>query len=323
MIYDVVALGELLIDFTPAGFSAEGYPVYQMNPGGAPANVAVAVSKLGGKSAFIGKVGEDYFGYFLKKVLEKNGVETKGLKFTDLSPTTLTFVHLDEKGERSFTFVRNPGADALLESDDVDLSLIENAKIFHFGSLSLSYPTCKKATTKAVEFATKLSKLISYDPNHRPMIWKDPKVAKQVMVEALKYAHIVKLSQEELYLLTSEEDLEKALKTVMKMGTKLVFITMGSKGCYFAFSKGQGHVPAFNVKVVDTTGAGDAFLGAVLYKLSRVELLPWELSYKDMEQIVRFANAVAGLCVTKRGAIPALPTLEEVERFLGGGQSCF
>jgi fructokinase len=317
--YDVIALGELLIDFTPAGFSDNGNTLFEMNPGGAPANVLTAVTKLGGKCAFIGKVGDDQFGYFLKKVLENNQINTDGLKFTTKENTTLAFVHLDDKGDRSFTFYRNPGADTMLEEEDIELDLIEKGKIFHFGSLSMTDEPSKSATLKAIEYAKQNKKIISYDPNWRPPLWENETVAKKEMILGLQYADIVKLSEDELQFLTGESNLEYGSKTLFDMGIKLVLVTLGAKGCYYRHTSGTGHIPAYRVNVVDTTGAGDAFLGGVLYNISKIDYPIEKLKTQELEKIIDFANATGGLCTTKRGAIPAMPTLEEVKYLLVHG----
>jgi len=314
--YDVVALGELLIDFTPAGISENGNPIYEMNPGGAPANVLVAVARLGGRCAFIGKVGSDHFGHFLKQTLDNNNVDTQGLKYTGQTNTTLAFVHLDERGERSFTFLRNPGADTLLEEHEIETGIIDRGKIFHFGSLSMTHQPAERATLTAVEHAKQGGRVISYDPNWRPSLWKDVDTAKQKMMLGLRYADVVKVSEEELELLTGEPDIERASQIVFDMGVKLILVTLGDKGCYYKHSSGQGHVPAYHVKVVDTTGAGDAFLGGVLYNISRLNCSLEKMDCHLLEDIIRFANATAALCITKRGGIPAMPSIDEVEELL-------
>ncbi|MEG6570479.1 carbohydrate kinase [Thermoanaerobacterium thermosaccharolyticum] len=314
--YDVVALGELLIDFTPAGKSENGNTLFEMNPGGAPSNVLTAVTKLGGKCAFIGKVGDDQFGHFLKQVLENNNIATTGLKNTCLANTTLAFVHLDKSGDRSFTFYRNPGADMMLNNDDINLDLIDSSKIFHFGSLSLTDEPSRSATITALKYAKQNKKIISYDPNWRPPLWKDETIAKKEMFFPLKYVDIAKLSLEELNFLTGESNIQKASDILYNMGIKLVLVTLGQDGCYYKHSSGSEHIPAYRVDVVDTTGAGDAFLGAVLYNISKIDFPIEKISSKKIAQIVKFANVVGGLCTTKRGAIPSIPTYDEVENFL-------
>lgn len=314
--YDVVALGELLIDFTPAGKSENGNTLFEMNPGGAPANVLTVVTKLGGKGAFIGKVGDDQFGHFLRQVLENNNIETKGLKNTILANTTLAFVHLDKSGDRSFTFYRNPGADMMLNNDDIDLNLIDNSKIFHFGSLSLTDEPSRTATLTALKYAKRNNKIISYDPNWRPTLWKDAKSAKKEMFFPLKYVDIAKLSLGELQFLTGESNIQIASDILYNMGIKLVLVTLGQDGCYYKHSSGSGQIPAYRVDVVDTTGAGDAFLGGVLYNISKIGYSLEKVSRREIEKIIEFSNVVGGLCTTKKGAIPAMPTMEDVRNYV-------
>ncbi len=313
IIFDVVALGELLIDFTPTGNSSANNLLFERNPGGAPANVLTAVSKLGGKSAFIGKVGNDQFGNFLKSVLEDNHIESRGLKFSEKVNTTLAFVHLDEHGDRSFSFYRNPGADLMLTPEDLELDIIKNCKIFHFGSLSMTDEPARRATLKAVEFAKSEGKIISYDPNWRPLLWKDDKQARVGMMLGLEYADILKISETELEFLTGESNPEKGSEILFNKGIKLVLVTLGPKGCYFRCSDGCGHLNTYDTKVVDTTGAGDAFLGGLLYQISKVTTPLAEINKTMISDIIDFSNAVGALCASKRGAIPAMPSKTEVE----------
>ncbi|AEY67229.1 carbohydrate kinase [Clostridium sp. BNL1100] len=312
-IFDVVALGELLIDFTPTGNSSANNLLFERNPGGAPANVLTAVSKLGGKCAFIGKVGNDQFGNFLKSVLEDNHIEAKGLKFSEKVNTTLAFVHLDEHGDRSFSFYRNPGADLMLTPDDLELDIIKECKIFHFGSLSMTDEPARSATIKAVEYAKSEGKIISYDPNWRPLLWKDDIQARAGMMLGLEYADILKISETELEFLTGESNLEYGSKILFNKGIKLILVTLGPKGCFFRCSDGCGHLNTYDTRVVDTTGAGDAFLGGLLYQISKVTSPLVEINKTMISDIIDFSNAVGALCASKRGAIPAMPSLPEVE----------
>jgi fructokinase len=312
--YDVVALGELLIDFTPAGKSAAGNPVFEQNPGGAPANVLVALARLGGHAAFIGKVGEDQFGFFLKMVLEANGIDVRGLRFTDRAGTTLAIVHLDGGGNRSFSFYRKPGADILLDANEVDTSLIGQCRVFHFGSLSLTDEPSRSATKQAVQAARKHGKIISYDPNWRPPLWESGRMALHEMQWGLEYADVLKVSEDELGFLTGEPDMRLAADRLIAMGIKTVLVTLGPGGCYFRSAAGAMHVPAFPTEAVDTTGAGDAFLGGFLYRLCRAQKRPEELGLLELAEMVRFSNAVGALCITRKGAIPAMPALADVER---------
>lgn len=311
--FDVSALGELLIDFTPAGNSAAGNTLFERNPGGAPANVLTAVTRLGGKGAFIGMVGDDQFGYYLKKVLEDNNIEDIGLKFSKEANTTLAFVHLDGKGDRSFSFYRKPGADTTLSLDDLDFDIIKQSRIFHFGSLSLTDEPSRSTTVKAVEFAKKAGRIISYDPNWRPPLWRSEEAAKEGMLLCMEFADVLKLSELELEFLTGEKNLEIGSKMLANIGIKLVVVTLGPDGCYYRYSDCTGHLNTYDVTVADTTGAGDAFLGGLLYRISRREAGLDDIDKRELSNILDFANAVGALCASRRGAIPAMPALEEVQ----------
>lgn len=312
--FDVAALGELLIDFTPAGLSDKGSDLFEKNPGGAPANVLAAVSKLKGSTAFIGMVGNDQFGFFLRDVLKSNDIDVSGLRFSNEANTTLAFVHLDRDGDRSFSFYRNPGADMMLDKSDVDYEIIKRSKIFHFGSISLTHEPSRRATLSAAKFAKENSVIVSYDPNYRPPLWKSPEDAKEKIVLGLKYADILKISKEELKLITGIDDLEEGSDILYKMGISIVLVTLGPHGCFYRYRGGYGEVGTYDVKVVDTTGAGDAFLGGFLYRLSGRSLHDIsKLRNEEFQDIVSFGNAVGALSTTKNGAIPAMPTLEEIK----------
>lgn len=312
--FDVAALGELLIDFTPAGVSPAGNVLFERNPGGAPANVLAAIARLGGTSAFLGKVGDDQFGHFLKDVLEKNSINAQGCRFSDSVNTTLAFVHLDEKGDRSFSFYRKPGADTTLAPEEVDLAVIDQCRIFHFGSLSMTDEPARSATLKAVEYARSKGKLISYDPNWRPPLWESDNAAKAGMTAGLQYADILKISEVELEFLTGESDLDKGSQLLYDKGIRLVLITLGPKGCYYRCAAGTGRLDTYDTHVVDTTGAGDAFLGALLYHASRLETALEATPATEIQRMIDFANAVGALCASKKGAIPAMPSLGEVKQ---------
>jgi len=323
---DVTALGEVLIDFTYSGINSDGKKIYEENPGGAPGNCVCAVSKLGGKSAFIGMTGEDSFGEDICQALKKNGVDVSGIKKTSKQHTTLAFVSLDENGERSFSFCRNPGADTQLTAEEVDVSLISTSKIFHVGSLSLTNEPCKSAELFAIQEAKKAGCVISYDPNYRENLWGGRPDAISEMKSIFKFADIVKVSDEELSLLYgSDISFKDGAEKIMAEGVRLVLITLGGKGVYYSavledsskkiIQKVSGTVGVPSVKVVDTTGAGDSFTGGLLYRLTRNEN-PFYFSQEALEEDLRFANAVASLCVTRRGGIPALPDLKETEEFL-------
>jgi fructokinase len=315
--YDLISLGELLIDFTPKGKSENGNNLYEMNPGGAPANVCAAVAKLGKKAAFLGKVGDDHFGRFLAGELSKLNINIKGLRFTKDSNTTLAFVHLNDKGDRSFSFYRENGADTLMEKSDVDLDKIRHAKVFHFGSVSMTKDPSRTATLYAAEYAKEHSVLVSYDPNLRPALWDSLNLTKTCILEGFRYADIVKLSEEELMFLTGNQNFEAGAEFLEKeFGTRLILVSLGPQGCYFRF-KGKGKfMPTYDVRAVDTTGAGDAFLGGLLYKVLDSQKTLGELDFEQMSECVNFANLVGALTTTKKGAIPALPTMGDIQNYL-------
>lgn len=307
---DVVALGEILIDFTPSGVNEQGIALFARNPGGAPANVLAMNAKLGGSSAFIGKVGDDAFGAYLKGVLQSHGIDTRGMATDDEIPTTLAFVQLDAQGDRSFAFYRKPGADLRLNAVEVRKDLIDGCKIFHFGSLSLTEEPCRSATLEAVRYARAQGKIISFDPNYRPGLWQDPQTAKGWMACGVGYADILKVSEEEMALLTGETDPETGSLSLLEMGPKAVFVTMGEHGCYYRNAAGHGLQPAYKVQAVDTTGAGDAFMGAMLWQLKGCPRE--EIGTLALGKPAAFANAAGSLTTIRSGAIPALPTLAEI-----------
>jgi fructokinase len=309
--YDVTAMGELLIDFTPCGTSEAGRTLFEQNPGGAPANVLVAMSKLGLKTAFIGKVGEDMHGELLKQTLISNGVETKGLIEDPEVFTTLAFVQLKD-GERSFSFARKPGADTQIRADEVNMDILNQTRIFHFGSLSLTNEPARSATIYAVEQAKKAGALISYDPNYRAPLWPSQEAAEQEMRSVIKYVDIMKVSDEETKLLTGVEDPYEAAQILLDQGVKCVVITMGKDGAMLRTERFTVKEPSQTRKVVDTTGAGDSFWGGLLSRFAEEKVSPEELTQQQASDFIRFANIVAGLCVEKRGAIPAMPNRDDV-----------
>lgn len=310
--YDIVALGEILIDFTSCGKSQSGMKIFEQNPGGAPANVLVAAQNFGARTAFIGKVGKDIHGEFLKKTLEKYKIETKGLVVDENIFTTLAFVSINEKGERNFAFARKPGADTCLKKDELDIELIKNSKIFHFGSLSLTDEPAKSATIYSVKEAHKTGAIISYDPNYRALLWKDQETAIREMRSLIKYVDIIKISEEETTLLTGYENPEKAGEELLSQGVSAVFITLGAEGALLKTKKFQIKMKGKSCNVIDTTGAGDCFWGSILYKLSKSNKKLCDLTEEDGKELLEFANGAAGICVERRGAIPAMPQLEEV-----------
>jgi fructokinase len=315
--YDVVAIGELLIDLIPHGLSKPGNLIFEGHPGGAPANVMVALGKLGKKTAFIGKVGNDQFGIELKNTLRINQVDSKGLIFADDVPTTLSCVHLDHQGDRKFSFYRNPGADMTLKTDEVDLQMIVNSRILHFGSISMTHEPARSATIKAVMHAKKNGLLISYDPNLREKLWNNLDCAREQIKNGLKYADIVKLSEEELVFLAGERELESAIHSLLgEYQISLLFTTLGEKGCLYSLGNKTEYFPSFNVKAVDTTGAGDAFLAAILYKILEFDCDLTKLNLEDVRNSVEFACASGAITTMQRGAIPSMPLIHEIENFI-------
>lgn len=312
--FDVVAVGELLIDFTPAGSDQDGSVLFGQHPGGAPANVLAAVSRLGGKTSFIGKVGTDAFGTFLRGSLEEAGIDTAGLSEDREIPTTLAFVHLDSHGDRSFSFYRHPGADLMLRPSDIPQNLVRECRILHFGSVSLTGEPSAEATLSAVRAAKEAGCIISYDPNYRPLLWNDEKTAKSKMLSGLDFADIVKVSKEEMLLLTGKADLAEGAEEIARHGASLVLVSLGPEGAFYRLDGRCGKFRTYDTKTVDTTGAGDAFLGAVLYRLKSKTLQDVKnISDIEIEDIVSFANAAGALATTKKGAIPAMPGQEEIE----------
>ncbi|WP_291017607.1 carbohydrate kinase [Faecalibacterium sp.] len=312
--FDVVALGESLIDFTPNGTNPQGIELFARNPGGAPANVLAMNARLGGKTAFIGKVGKDGFGDFLRQTLVESSIDVSGLVIDEKIPTTLAFVQLDSKGDRSFTFYRNPGADVMLTSAEVNRNLIDDAAIFHFGSVSLTSDPSRTATLEAARYARQQGKLVSFDPNYRPLLWEHPADAVVQMQEGVKLADLLKVSEEEMQLITNESDLARGSQALLEMGPSLVLVSLGAKGAYYRNAVGAGHLPTYDVPTVDTTGAGDAFMGAIHYQLRRKAAEDLRtLPAFELEEIVRFGNAAGSLTTTKGGAIPAMPSMVEIQ----------
>ena len=311
--YDVVAMGELLIDFTCVSKDADGYPTMAAHPGGAPANFLAALAKFGTSAALLGKVGNDAFGKLLVGTLNQAGIGTSGIIVDDDVFTTLAFVTLDETGNREFSFSRKPGADTCLRYDELNMELIDNAKVFHFGTLSLTDEPARTTTYKAVEYAKNAGKLITYDPNLRKPLWKDLEEAKKQLIWGMTKADVVKISDEEvefLWGLGVEEGADYILKN---FDVKLVFVTCGADGCYFKNAVASGKVPSLkNIKVVDTTGAGDIFGGSAVYKLLQTGKAPEALNEEELREVVTFACTSAGLSTTKPGGISSVHAYQQV-----------
>ena len=310
---DVVALGELLIDFTCLDTDTDGYPTMAAHPGGAPANFLAALAKFGAKTALLGKVGNDAFGKLLVATLEKAKIETKGLVMDENVFTTLAFVTLDETGNREFSFSRKPGADTCLTSEELDWDLIDQAKVFHFGTLSLTDNPVRAATYQAIAYAKSRGKLITYDPNLRKPLWKDLAVCKEQMLWSLKQADVVKISDEEVEFLFNMGVEEGAAHILEHFGVKLVFVTCGAKGCYFRNAAASGHVPSLSdIRVADTTGAGDIFGGSAVWKLLKLNKAPGKLTESELREVVTFACTSAGLSTTKPGGISSVPEYDDI-----------
>ena len=310
---DITALGELLIDFTPAGVSQQGMRLFEQNPGGAPANLLAAAAKFGRKTAFIGKVGKDMHGDFLKETLIRAGINTDNLIQDEKYFTTLAFVSLKENGEREFAFARKPGADTNLCMKEIDPEILENTRVFHVGSLSLTDDPSRTATYEAINIARNSGAVISYDPNYRPPLWPTVEAAIAEMRKPIPYVDIMKVSDEETVLLTGEKDPEKAADILLATGIRCAIVTLGSEGALMKTKdfciRGKGR----KRNVVDTTAAGDSFWGGILASIIRENVKLDEITEEQGHRFLRFANSVAGLCVEKRGAILAIPTLKEVE----------
>ncbi len=315
--FDVTALGELLIDFTCLSRDGQGYPVMAAHPGGAPANFLATLAKFGATTTLLGKVGDDTFGQLLRTTLKHAKVETKGLLTDPTVFTTLAFVTLDESGNRSFSFARKPGADTQLRFEELDLSLIETSTVFHFGTLSLTHEPARTATYQAAAYAKSLGKLITFDPNLRAPLWDDLQEAKRQIIWGLSQADIIKISDEEvefLYDLDPQAGAEHILSTTC---AKLVFVTCGASGCWYATRNVCGHVNApSGMQVIDTTGAGDIFGGAAVWKFLQLHKHPDALTEYDLYDITRFACAAASLSTTKSGGISSVPEYEEVCQLL-------
>ena len=311
--FDVTALGEILIDFTPCGKSAAGQRLFEQNPGGAPANVLTALSRCGKKTAFIGKIGKDMHGAFLKSVLEEKSICTDGLMEQEGAFTTLAFVALADNGERSFSFARKPGADTCLTAEELREDIIRESRVFHIGSLSLTAEPVRGATFKALEIARDSGCVISYDPNYRAPLWDSREAAIVGMRSVVPYVDVMKLSDEETELLTGEKDPERAAGILLDKGVSIAAVTLGADGALVCTREGSVRVPGYPAKLVDTTGAGDSFWGGFLNQLLDSGKKPEDVTLREAAEFADFGNAVASLCVEKRGAIPAMPTLQEIE----------
>ena len=315
-----VSAGDMLIDFNTVSTDALGYPALQANPGGDVGNYIAAMSRFGADAYFIGKLGNDAFGHLLLKTLNDMGVNSSGVIVTDDAFTTLAFVTLDETGDREFSFARKPGADILLNFEEVDLSILDGADVLHISSVGMTDEPSRTALRKLTEYAKSRGVLISYDPNLRLPLWKSEEEAREQMLWGLSAADVVKLGEEEIEFIyqrgwSPEEGAEKILE--LNPNLRLVFATCGAKGCYYNNRRAKGFIPALNdVKVIDTVGAGDIFGGSAMFRLLSSGKKAEELDKNELDDIVRFACTAAGLSTTKHGGIPSIPALNEVEEAL-------
>ncbi|MBS3765151.1 carbohydrate kinase [Candidatus Bipolaricaulota bacterium] len=315
---DIITLGEALIDFVPteSGVSLKAVPGFHRRFGGAPANVAIGLARLGGNVGFIGKVGEDSFGDFLKDKFKDEGVDVRGLYRTSRANTTLAFVSLTEEGERDFVFYRNPGADELLEPKEIKEDYIESAEVLHFGSLSLTRKETRKATIRAIKYARRHEVTVTMDPNIRLNLWEDENRLQELVLDLAEEVNLMKLSKEEVFFLTGMEDLVSGTNRLLELGPELIVVTLGAKGCFLNYRDSKTRISGHDVEVQDTTGAGDGFMAGALKKLLKDDMNLTELEKEDAVEALRFGNAAAALTTTGYGAISSFPTYEEVESFL-------
>lgn len=315
--YDVTAIGELLIDFASLETDAAGYPTMKANPGGAPGNFLAALNAYGAKTAFLGKVGKDAFGKLLLETFREAGIETRGIIADASVFTTLAFVTFSPEGDRSFSFARKPGADTRLLFEEVDTQIIDDSKVLHFGTLSLTDEPIRTTTQKVVAYAREKGKMITFDPNLRLPLWHTPEEAKKQILWGLSQADVVKISDEEVEFLWGITDTKEAADKLLKeYGVKLAMVTLGPKGAYIANGNGNATVTCPPVKPIDTTGAGDIFGGSAVSQLLRTGKAPEALEAEELAAIVGFASTAASLSTQKTGGIPSIPSEEEVRTIM-------
>jgi len=316
-LYDVTAMGEMLIDFTMNGLSGQGNNLFEACPGGAPCNVLAMLNKLGRKTAFIGKVGEDQFGRLLKGTIEELGIETKGLILDKEIPTTLAFVHTFPDGDREFSFYRKPGADMMLTEDEVDLDMIRQSKIFHFGTLSMTDEPVKTATKKCLAAAKEAGCLITFDPNLRPPLWRSLDEAREQMEYGFQFCDVLKISDNEIQFISGKEDYDEGIRYLQdKYQIPLIFLTMGKEGSRAYYKDLRVERRGFTVKAIETTGAGDTFCGCAVNGVLTHGLD--DLTEEALGDILTYANAGAALITMKKGAIRSMPDPREITRLIEG-----
>lgn len=313
---DVLALGELLIDFTHNGESSQGNGLFEANPGGAPCNVLAMLNQLGHKTAFMGKVGNDIFGRLLKKTLKELSIQTAYMQMDEDVRTTLAFVANDETGDRSFSFYRNPGADMMFTEEEVNEEAICSSRIFHFGTLSMTHEGVRKATKKALHIAKENGVLISFDPNLRESLWGSLEDAKEQFAYGMGYCDVLKISDNEIQWFTGEEDYDKGIRILQDTyHIPLILLSLGKTGSRAYYKDLRVEVPAFVQKnTIETTGAGDTFFGSCLHFVLEKGLE--DLTEADLTEMLRFANGAASLITTKKGALKVMPSKEEVETLI-------
>lgn len=317
--FDVVAMGELLIDFTENATSEQGNPIFEANPGGAPCNVLAMLKRLGHQTGFIGKVGRDMFGMQLQNALQEVGISTEGLVKDEKVHTTLAFVHTLEGGDRDFSFYRNPGADMMLTETELNMKMLENCRIFHFGSLSMTHEICRNATKKAVGIAKENGALISFDPNLREPLWESLNDAKQQIAYGMSQCDILKISDNEIKWFTGEQDFDKGVAYLQsKYPIRLILLSLGKDGSR-AYMDGRSVQAASYLKVrtIETTGAGDTFCACVLHYVLEQGLR--EYSNDELKEMLSFANAAASLITTKKGALRVMPDKSEIDALIKNG----
>ena len=309
--YDVIALGELLIDFTMNGQSEQGNNMFEACPGGAPCNVLALLNKMGKKTAFIGKVGKDQFGALLRDTITEAGIDASNLMVDENVNTTLAFVHTFPDGDREFSFYRNPGADMMLTADEVNPEVVKDTKVFHFGTLSMTHEGVREATKKAVETAKANGCLVSFDPNLRPPLWNSLDLAKEQMEYGFGKCDILKISDNEIQFVSGKEDYDEGIAYLQETyNIPLILLTMGKDGSRAYYKDMRVERPGFSVKAIETTGAGDTFCGSSLNYLVYHDFE--NLTEEQLGEMLTFANAAAALVTTKKGAIKAMPVKEEV-----------
>jgi len=314
--FDAVALGELLIDFTQNGISSQGNLLFEANPGGAPCNVLAMLQNLGKKTAFIGKVGNDQFGKLLKKSLASVGISTEALLMDNKVHTTLAFVHTAEDGDRNFSFYRNPGADMMLTEDEIPEKLLQNTRIFHFGTLSMTSEGVRKATRKAIEIAAKHGALLSFDPNLRKPLWDTFENAKEQIIYGLTKCNILKISDEELEFVTGKKDYDEGVAALREISDiDLIIVTMGKYGSRAYYKQFIAEEKAFVMpNTIETTGAGDTFAANVINYVLEHDL--YNLTEQNLHEMLRYANAAAAIITTRHGALKVMPTKQEIEKYI-------